>query len=326
MIENQWYVILEAKEVKPNKLLGVKRLNKSLVLYREEDGTVVCMEDKCSHRGVKLSTGSLNGNCLQCPFHGFEFNGQGQCIKIPANGKDSKVASRFNVRTYPIYEDNGFIFMYNGNATETLPSYFTGLDGMKYTTSYNHWNTHYSRAVENQLDVIHLPFVHKSTIGRGNKTLVNGPVTEIDDQKMTIYVYNQVDNGQKPLKAAEMVDLDSYFKLKFMMPNLWQNKISDKLRIVAAFVPVDEANTIIYLRSYQHFVTVPGLSNAILFMLDKFNRKVLNEDKRVVLTQTPVNTHGPIKENLIAGDLPIGQYRRMVGDLSKQNTQNRSEI
>lgn len=317
MIENMWYVVLESKQVKAGKLLGVKRLNKSLVFYREDDGSVVCMEDKCSHRGVKLSIGTVKSGCVTCPFHGFEFNSSGECITIPANGKDSKVSSRFNVRTYPTYERNGFIFIYNGEATNTVPEYFSGLDEVSYKTSYNEWNTHYSRAVENQLDVVHIPFVHSSTIGRGNKTLVNGPVTKIDEDKMTIYVYNQVDEGQTPLKASEMTDLDSYFKLKFIMPNLWQNKINDKLSIVAAFAPVDEQTTVIYLRSYQSFVNVPVIRSGVLFMLDRFNLKVLNEDKRVVLTQTPINTHGDIKENLIPGDLPIGQYRRMVQALNK---------
>lgn len=312
MLKKIWYVVLESKEVKRGKLLGVKRLNKNLVFYRETDGTVVCMEDKCSHRGVKLSIGQLNDNCVTCPFHGFEFNSSGECIKVPANGRDSKISKRFNVRIYPTYEINGFIFIYNGETTDTVPQYFSELDGMAYSTTKSKWNTHYSRAVENQLDVVHLPFVHKKTIGRGNKTLVNGPLTEVIDKKMIIYVYNQVDEGQTPLKASEMTNPESYFKLKFIMPNLWQNKITNKFRIVAAFVPIDEETTIIYLRSYQSFVNVVGIKRIVLFALDRYNLKVLNEDKRVVLTQSPINTHDNIKENLIPGDMPIGQYRRMA--------------
>lgn len=312
MLDNQWYVILESKQVKQDKLLGIKRLNKNIVLYRDDSGQVICMEDKCSHRGVKLSIGSVSNNCVTCPFHGFTFNSSGECIEIPANGKSSSVSKRFNVRTYPIYETNGFVFMYNGQEPSGVPSYFEGLENLRYKTTYSEWNTHYSRAVENQLDVIHLPFVHSKTIGRGNKTLVNGPVTVADEEKMTIYVYNQVDVGQKPLKASEMTELEKYFKLKFIMPNLWMNRISDGLVIVAGFVPVDEENSIIYLRTYQNFVSVPVIRNLVLNIMSRFNLKVLNEDKRVVLTQTPINTHLDIKENLIAGDLPIGQYRRMV--------------
>lgn len=317
MIENQWYVVLESSQVQAGKLFGVKRLNKDLVFYRNSDGAVVCMEDKCSHRGAKLSIGELSNNCVKCPFHGFEFNSDGECVKIPANGKDSKVSSRFNVRTYPTHEDSGFIYMYNGFNTETLPTYFDDLPSTKYSTTRSSWDTHYSRAVENQLDVVHLPFVHKKTIGRGNKTLVNGPVTVTSEDDMIIYVFNQVDEGQKPLKASEMTDLDSYFKLKFIMPNLWQNKIADKLSIVAAFVPVDEETTIIYLRTYQAFVSIPVVQGIVFKVLDWYNLKVLNEDKRVVLTQRPINTHVDIKENLIPGDVPIGQYRRMVKELTK---------
>lgn len=325
MLVNQWYVVLESKQVKAGKLLGVKRLDKSLVFYREPDGTVVCMEDKCSHRGVKLSIGQLSENCVTCPFHGFEFNSQGECLKIPANGQDSKVSKRFNVRTYPTYESNDFIFIYNGQEPTTQPEYFDNLENMPYKTSYNIWETHYSRAIENQLDVVHVPFVHKKTIGRGNKTLVNGPATKIDNDKMTIYVYNQVDKGQKPLKAAEMTDFDHYFKLKFIMPNLWQNQISDKLKVVAAFAPIDDTHTMIYLRTYQAFVKVPVIKRLVLNAIGLYNIKILNEDKRVVITQTPLNTHMELKENLIPGDLPIGQYRRMAKQIIEENQQESSK-
>ncbi|WOO86912.1 aromatic ring-hydroxylating dioxygenase subunit alpha [Mollicutes bacterium LVI A0039] len=321
MISNQWYVVLDSKQLKSDKLLGIKRLNKQLVFYRESTGQVVCMEDKCSHRGVQLSIGSLNHNCVTCPFHGFEFNSDGECIKIPANGKDSPVSKRFNVRTYPTHEADGFIYIYNGENPDELPKFFTNLSDVSYSTTYNNWNTHYSRSIENQLDVVHVPFVHSKTIGRGNKTLVNGPVTEIDEKNMTIYVFNQVDEGQTPLKASEMTDYDNYFKLKFIFPNLWQNKITDKLSIVAAFAPVDEENTVIYLRTYQSFTNIPLIKQLAFVALNAYNLKVLNEDKRVVITQEPRNTHLDIKENLIPGDVPIGMYRKMV----KTASQDRSD-
>ena len=56
-------------------------------------------------------------------------------------------------------------------------------------------DTHYSRAIENQLDCAHIPFIHKNTIGRGNKTLVNGPLIERKtSDKMYMYVFNAIDN------------------------------------------------------------------------------------------------------------------------------------
>ncbi len=52
---------------------------------------------------------------------------------------------------------------------------------MSYSTLRDHWPTHYSRAIENQLDVVHLPFIHHNTIGRGNRAVVDGPIAEFAD-------------------------------------------------------------------------------------------------------------------------------------------------
>ncbi len=66
------------------------------------------------------------------------------------------------------------------------------------------WPVHYSRAIENQLDLVHVPFVHYNTIGRGNRTLVNGPVQVIDKNKISYWVYNEKDVGQIPKKAGDL--------------------------------------------------------------------------------------------------------------------------
>ncbi len=61
MIRNQWYAVLESKEVKKGKLLGVTRLGERLVFWRNEKGRVICLKDKCIHRGAALSAGRFSG-------------------------------------------------------------------------------------------------------------------------------------------------------------------------------------------------------------------------------------------------------------------------
>lgn len=321
MIENQWYVICESKEI-TKKIKAMKRLNKNLVLYRGENGQISCFIDKCTHRSVELSKGNIVDGCIQCPFHGFKFNSTGECVEIPANGKKAKVSKRFNLQKFPIKEIDGFVFMYNGIKPKSEVQYFDELLDGFYSRGFNKvWKTHYSRAIENQLDVVHIPFVHKKTIGRQNKTLVNGPVVKWDEDKMTFYVLNEYDQGQKPLKPSEIMDYEKLFSLQFIMPNLWQNRISDQVRVLAAFAPIDEENTKIYLRFYQSFLTIPILRVMVNEAANLFNRRVLSEDYAVVRTQKPKNTQLANSEQLIQGDLPIGEYRLRVKKLKeKQNT------
>jgi phenylpropionate dioxygenase-like ring-hydroxylating dioxygenase large terminal subunit len=157
---------------------------------------------------------------------------------------------------------------------------------------------------------VHLPFVHKSTIGRGDKTLVNGPFVEWKDNLMTFYVKNEKDNGQTPEKPNEIKDYQKLFSLQFQMPNIWQNRISEKVRILAAFAPVDEENTKIYLRFYQRFTHTPGLKQIINSLSTIMNKIILHQDRRVVLTQLPIKSELSMGENLVQGDLPIIEFRK----------------
>ncbi len=318
MLKNQWYAICESHEI-TQQVQTLKRLNQNFVLYRTENHQVVCFDDICIHRGASLGHGKLQDGCLVCPFHGFEFNSHGECTKIPANGQQSKIPKRFKLKQYQIYEIDNFIFIYYGDTTEEqqAPEYFTDLlTGFSYGSKCHHWDTHYSRAIENQLDIIHVPFVHPKTIGRSQKTLVNGPVVKWNNNTMTFYVLNEHDEGQKTLKPAameEQLKSDAYH-LKFIMPNLWQNYISDDVRIMIAFVPVDDDDTLIYLRFYQKFLTVPVIKTIVNRLAMIFNNRILNEDYAIIRHELPRVSY-ETREMLIQGDLTIGEYRRKYREL-----------
>lgn len=322
MIKNQWYAILNAKEVK-NKPIGVTRLNEKLVLWREENNQICCIFDQCCHRGASLSIGKLIHNEIECPFHGFRYDSTGKLTLIPANGRASKVPDHFRVHSYLAKEAYGLIWIWYSDDPSIAPEipYFEELkQGFAYSSFDEVWNVHYTRAIENQLDVVHLPFVHASTIGRGNKTIVNGPVAVWKDNMMTFYVDNVADDGSTiPLKPSQIKNYESFFSLQLLMPNLWQNRISDSVRIVAIFAPIDEEHTRIYLRFYQKFANIPVLKYVIGYFSNYMNGVILHQDRHVVLTQLPKKTELRMGENLIQGDLPIIEYRKKRDELKKAN-------
>ena len=171
---------------------------------------------------------------------------------------------------------------------------------------------------------MHLPFVHTNSIGRGNRTVVNGPVVTWDDNLMTFYVSNIIDDGVvKPLKPEEITNYRDLFHLQLQMPNMWQNIISSDIRIVAIFAPIDDGNTRIYLRFYQKFMNVPGLKQLVNGISSISNRYILHQDRRVVLTQLPKKTELAMGENLIQGDAPIIEFRKRRSAL--RDSASRSE-
>ena len=314
MIESQWYAILSSGEVSRSHPVGVTRLSRRLALWRDASGTPHCIADACCHRGASLALGRVSDDRLACPFHGFAYDASGRVVSIPANGTRSPVPANFRVAAYPCRDEHGFIWIWNGEQRGNLPGipFFDELDsGFSYGEFSEVWDVHYTRAIENQLDVVHVPFVHATTIGRGGKSLVNGPVVRWEGTRMTYYVDNVADEGQAPLEPSEIENPERLFSLQLQMPNIWQNRISDKLRVMAAFAPIDDEHTMIYLRFYQRFLSVPVLRQAVNGLGNVANRTILHQDRRVVLTQLPKKSELKMGENLVQGDLPIIEFRRM---------------
>ena len=321
MIQSQWYAVLSSKQVKKNKMIGVTRLSQKLVFWRDNADEVHCIFDQCCHRGASLCSGKLVENHVECPFHGFLYDGSGKVTRIPANGKQAPVAEIYRVNAYHARDAYGLIWVWYGDDHADLPEipFFEELKtGFTYGEISENWNVHYTRAIENQLDVVHLPFVHKTTIGRGNKTLVNGPVAKWNENRLTFYVKNELDQGQRPEKPNEIENYEKLFHLQLQMPNIWQNIIGDKVRVFAAFAPVDEENTHIYLRFYQGFIRVPVLRHIVNAISAVMNSVILHQDRRVVLTQLPKKSEFKMKENLVQGDLPILEFRKRRDQLKSQ--------
>jgi phenylpropionate dioxygenase-like ring-hydroxylating dioxygenase large terminal subunit len=332
MIPNQWYILLESKQIK-DKPVGVTRMGEKVVFWRDATGLVSCLRDKCVHRGVELSKGQVLDGNLRCPFHGFCYDASGRVALIPANGEKTPVPEVFRVHRYPTYEAHGFIWVWWGESPPAelkLPRFFDDLDdGFTYGSLYDPWEVHYSRVIENQLDVAHVPFIHYNTIGRGIGPVVDGPGLQwIDEGMFFIYPYNRFDDGTPARKPSEVPvpPTDREFKLEFIFPNLWQNYIGKDIRVLAAFVPVDEGHTLVILRFYQRFMRLPVLRDVVTRLSMPYNLKILHQDRRVMVTHQPQVSGLKIGEKLIPADQPIIEYRRRREALIEATRQSRGEM
>lgn len=322
MIQNRWYAVLPSKAVRKNGILAAKRLNLELAFFRTEQGELGCVSDQCTHRGAALSKGVVKGSCISCPFHALEFDTTGACRFIPANGKAStQDLSRYNVKHYPVREAHGIVYLWYGDEakmTAELPFFTDELNEQySYSEFPDQWNAAYSRCIENQLDVVHVPIVHYNTIGRGNKTLINGPKVEFEDGVLLTSANNEVDIGQKPKPPKDCVIKPTY--LKFRYPNIWLNHISDKIKVMIYFAPVDEENTILYLRFYNRATPMRWLNWLIAQMGRGANRVIERQEKRVVITQKPKASSYHSAEKLVMGDGPVLLYRKLRDEYKNES-------
>jgi phenylpropionate dioxygenase-like ring-hydroxylating dioxygenase large terminal subunit len=250
---------------------------------------------------------------LKCPFHGFEYGADGACRYVPAVGKNGKFPHALEVSTYPTHEEHGYIYIWWGepNLDVKPPKFYDDIGkGFSYMRFRQYWNVHYSRMVENQLDVMHLPFVHYNTIGAGGKAVVDGPLVKLEDDVLKLWVYNRLDDGTPPRKPDEIPEPSRAPFLILLLPNLWENRISDDLRILVAFVPVDEEHSIMYGRYYQRVVQVPVLREIFNLFGVWGSLFIASQDRRVVNNQLPKQTAlKKMGEILLPGDRAILIYR-----------------
>lgn len=262
-----WYVILESKEVDTHKPFGFVRFGLDLVAWRSKSGAVVVQRDRCPHRNVKLSLGQVKEDRLICPFHGFQFGPTGHCEFVP---ELSHAAQGLCVTTFDVVERYGWIWLHWRAAESTqseIPWFADRPDRLTSHQMSDVWPVHFSRSVENQLDYSHLPFVHRTSIGRFSK-VGRTPDGEMSDRGIRYFF-------ESPEKTA----------IEFLFPNIWLNRISPQYMITLAFVPIDEGTTKLYLQIHRGFLTFPPLS-WLMNAIDRLtNRWILGQDRAVVITQ-----------------------------------------
>eukprot|EP01024_Parvocaulis_polyphysoides_P067946 TRINITY_DN8211_c0_g1_i10.p1 TRINITY_DN8211_c0_g1~~TRINITY_DN8211_c0_g1_i10.p1 ORF type:complete len:535 (-),score=59.97 TRINITY_DN8211_c0_g1_i10:290-1894(-) len=119
----QWYPIQAVMHLDPTRPTGVQVLGKDLVIWRDGDGNWVCFEDQCPHRLVPLSEGRLQiDGTLQCSYHGWRFNGKGECVKIPQAEPEleKKLCSneRACAKIFPTQEKHGLLWIWGESGAD----------------------------------------------------------------------------------------------------------------------------------------------------------------------------------------------------------------
>jgi phenylpropionate dioxygenase-like ring-hydroxylating dioxygenase large terminal subunit len=115
-----WYPALEARRVR-GKPVHLQMLGDDLVLFRDKAGKVAVLSDWCPHRGARLSLGVCEfEGTVTCPYHGYTFDGTGQCVAGLIERPDSPFIGKLRARSYPTEERMGIVFVWMGE-TEPVP-------------------------------------------------------------------------------------------------------------------------------------------------------------------------------------------------------------
>ncbi|MCY4394936.1 MAG: aromatic ring-hydroxylating dioxygenase subunit alpha [Rhodospirillaceae bacterium] len=205
-IRNAWYVAAWHHELPggaERAPLARTLLGEPVVLFRQADGTPAALEDRCPHRRLPLSMGTVVGDHLQCGYHGFTLDGTGRCVRIP--GQDS-IPGAARVRAYPVVEKWRWIWIWMGDpalADEcTIPDVSLNDHPDWAVTEGEPLQVagHYQLVVDNLMDGSHVSFVHKSTLGTDD--VADIPVQAERDGESVRMIRWILDRPPAPLYAA----------------------------------------------------------------------------------------------------------------------------
>lgn len=169
-----WYPVLPSWAV-ADAPIGITRLTENIVLWRDKDGTVNALEDRCPHRGARLSFGWNLGDRVACWYHGVEVDGSGTVVDVPAV-TECPMKGEQHVRSYPVEERNGAVFLYFAVGDEepeplVLPEELT-TDEYSSILCTAQWKVNYRYAVDNVMDPMHGAYLHamSHSMAEGDKT------------------------------------------------------------------------------------------------------------------------------------------------------------
>ncbi len=160
---NRWWPVAAAWMVKDTPV-GLTRLGERIVLWRDRDGAVHCLEDRCPHRGARLSMGWNLGDRIACWYHGVQTDGSGVVRDVPAVA-DCPMTGHKMVKPYPCLEHMGGIFVWFGDALHEepeefrMPEEFTSPDWSAILCTA-HWKCNWVYAVDNVMDPMHGAYLH----------------------------------------------------------------------------------------------------------------------------------------------------------------------
>ena len=181
-LKNCWYVAAWDYELIDGRLLARVLLDNPTVLYRGESGRVVALDNRCAHRGAKLSNGRLEGDCVRCMYHGLKFDPSGKCVQIP--GQDN-IPPKLGVRSYPVVERDHLVWIWPGDPALADPAKILDFPYLRDPNwrgkpDYMHYDANYLLIVDNLSDFAHLAFVHTKTLGGSEEYAYKSKPTAIE--------------------------------------------------------------------------------------------------------------------------------------------------
>lgn len=331
MFINFWYPACLSEEL-TERPLKVMMLGCNFALFRDGEGSANCLSNTCIHRGGSLACegdaapGKVIGNNIQCPYHGWQFDKNGECVSIPSRGKDAKIPPRAKIDAYPVQEKYGIVFAFLGDLPEEerppmLEAVEYGAEGWAANIQTYNLQTSYQRSIENAIDPAHNEYVHPTHGFSGDREGYDVPKLELIEEEWGVgFMADYESSGSPDEKYAGLRDKKT---TRAGSGTFGPSQFWTKIHPSSTFfmhqytydLPIDENNTRVFLVNMRN----AGLDDEMGARLRSRNLIVAQQDidilDEVEPSQTPWNN---TEELMVPADSCIIKYRTFIKDYEKR--------
>lgn len=293
-LANYWHPIAESKDVtdQPKRfhLLGTE-----LVAFRSE-GKASVFRDLCIHRGAALSLGWVTDGRITCPYHGWQYDGSGACVRIPSLPEGSNVPRKARAIAYRAEERYGLVWVALDEPVADIPSWpndeWNDPDYHTHLSSHNVWRTSAGRAVENFMDFSHFPIVHPNLLAPPDQTVV--PTVEIEETDYGLrYSYETIEPESPSSAEGDVVEFEYQYRKPFTVHVRKQTPDGGITYVTLVASPSTAKSTDLYILFVRNYALDEADSS-----FDHFSNRVLEQDRRVVESQRPEEIPTDLREEL----------------------------
>jgi phenylpropionate dioxygenase-like ring-hydroxylating dioxygenase large terminal subunit len=303
-----WYPVIPMEHLKT----GPQRfelLGQALALFLDEQGVPAAVEDRCCHRSARLSLGKVSAGLIACPYHGWQYRRDGQCVLMP-QFPERVPGPSIRVKAFLCQERYGYAWVALEEPLYDIPRIPEAEDRAFAIVHefYETWNVAGLRVMENELDMAHPGFVHLGTFGSPEHLLPRDTVVQETDGGLTY----QCRIGVTTAHHAQQTANERVFDYAWYAPFTVRIRINyadggPPHLIVNSQVPIANDRT-----QFVQFCLIEKGRNIDADKVVAFDRTVTLEDKHVLESTDPNVPIDPRGERHMASDEPGIVMRRVL--------------
>jgi phenylpropionate dioxygenase-like ring-hydroxylating dioxygenase large terminal subunit len=309
---NDWHPVYRSDALFQGKPQSVRLLGEDLVVWRSVDG-VHAWKDLCIHRGTRLSLGVTQQDTLTCPYHGWVYDGTGQCIHIPAH-PEQKPPAKAHAVVYHAQEKYDMVWVCLGEPGRDIPAFPEEGDSSYrklLTGPFPPMRANGLRAVENFLDVTHFPFVHGGILGDVSRPQISD--YQVESDTLGLVAHNILAYQPDPYGTGSGETVRYTYRVFRPLTAYLSKEAPDgsRLSLMLTLTPHEEL-----LTSAWFYGAINQLIQITDPDWDDFQRKIFSQDVPIVESQRPELLPLDLQAELhLRSDRLAIAYRRWLSEL-----------